>query len=86
MTVINPMETIAFPKHKRIVDPNAIQRARRDRCELCGSNHRLQVHHIKSRGAGGDDAPDNLICLCYVCHRKAHDGLITRERLRETRY
>ena len=74
---------VAFPKHKRIVDPKAIHRTRRDRCELCGSNQGLQVHHIKSRGAGGDDAPDNLICLCYVCHRKTHDGLITRERLRE---
>jgi len=73
---------MAFPKCKRIIDRDAIARAKRDRCELCGSNYGLQVHHIKSRGAGGDDAPDNLVCLCYVCHRKAHDGLILREQLR----
>ena len=31
-------------------------------------------HHIRTRGAGGKDTPDNLIALCTVHHRQAHDA------------
>jgi hypothetical protein len=45
------------------------------------------VHHVDSRGAGGDDVDVNLITLCIGpgtndCHGKAHRGLINREDLR----
>ena len=30
------------------------------------------LHHIKSRGAGGDDTLDNVLWLCYLCHDKYH--------------
>lgn len=33
-------------------------------------------HHILSRGAGGSDDPDNIIHLCFECHRKVHDGVL----------
>lgn len=49
----------------------------RDRyCQVCGGL-RTDVHHIQSRGASGDDVPDNLIGLCRTCHTKVHklDGL-----------
>ena len=39
---------------------------------------------VKANGeTGGDDVADNLICLCYKCHRMAHDGNIKKERLIE---
>ncbi|MGB9660671.1 MAG: HNH endonuclease [Moorellaceae bacterium] len=67
---------------KRRRDRKAVQLARRDRCEVCGSTWGLQVHHIKSRGSGGEDTPDNLICLCVECHTKAHNGQIPKEVLK----
>jgi len=27
------------------------------------------------KGDGGDDALDNLITMCFRCHRKFHDGI-----------
>ena len=45
-----------------------LERARR-RCERCGGAGRLEVHHRRPMGAGGDpfDA-DNLEALCRRCH------------------
>jgi hypothetical protein len=43
----------------------------------------FDVHHIASRGSGGDDTFENLICLCRRHHNRAHMGLIPRGRLRE---
>jgi 5-methylcytosine-specific restriction endonuclease McrA len=42
------------------------------RCQNCGASERLQVHHIRSRGALGDDAAENLITLCADCHSRLH--------------
>lgn len=78
-------EPLPFGKRSRIVDKGAIREARRERCEYCGGTWGLQVHHIKSRGSGGDDVAENLICLCEVCHTRAHSGEISKEELRETR-
>lgn len=39
---------------------------KRDGC--CGM---LSVHHIKTRGSGGDDDPKNLITLCQKHHDEA---------------
>ena len=38
---------------------------------------------LRVNGAGGDDTEDNLIELCGVCHRRAHDGIISKQELRE---
>jgi hypothetical protein len=43
----------------------------------------VDIHHIASRGSGGDDTMENLICLCRKHHNLAHAGLITRGKLRE---
>ena len=29
-------------------------------------------HHIRTRGAGGDDRPENLLALCTDCHTEIH--------------
>jgi 5-methylcytosine-specific restriction endonuclease McrA len=73
---------ISLDKDKRIVNLKLI-RSIKDigHCELCHNIHRLETHHIKSKGASGDDVEDNLICLCWECHRKVHDGNISRHVL-----
>jgi hypothetical protein len=41
-------------------------------CVACGSQSRLQHHHIVPRSEGGGDDPINLITLCALCHHKIH--------------
>ncbi len=40
-------------------------------CEICGlwAEH---PHHIRTRGAGGDDDPRNLLALCTGHHTQVH--------------
>ncbi len=73
----------------RIVSPETIQRVRmRDGICLAGlvmkdgCSGSVDVHHIASRGSGGDDTLENLICLCRRHHTRAHYGKISRGRLR----
>jgi 5-methylcytosine-specific restriction endonuclease McrA len=43
------------------------------RCEECNGWTPLEAghfHHIKSRGAGGDDSENNGQWLCWRCHAK----------------
>ena len=63
-----------IPKTKRIVNKKAIRAAMKDRCELCGSTWLLQVHHKRPKSVGGDDTPDNLICVCGNCHIMLHQN------------
>lgn len=53
------------------------------RCQYCdrwvplnGSSEYDTAHlaHIKSRGSGGSDTPENTRILCFTCHRKEHNG------------
>ena len=60
-----------------------IKRARKDYCEVCGDPYMLEIHHIKTKASGGEDYLENLICLCRVCHTKAHNGQISKEQLWE---
>lgn len=67
-----------FLKRKRI-HSRANQNTVRDRkkCENCFTRKGpFEVHHIKHRSLGGDDALENLSCLCVECHRGHHDGRI----------
>lgn len=69
------------PKSERKKDKKLIN-SKKHNCEYCGKkNCYTNTHHIKSKGAGGDDTADNLIELCSNCHRKAHDGLISKQEL-----
>lgn len=40
-----------------------------------------EPHHIRTRGAGGDDRRENLIQLCVLHHRMFHDGNLDRNVL-----
>lgn len=41
------------------------------RCELCGGNKVIQVHHIDYIRIG-NERPFDLVVLCKDCHEKAH--------------
>ena len=54
-------------------------------CEICGTIHSLDRHHVVPRGMGGSREPkvlgeDNLITLCRTCHRNFHEGGWVLER------
>jgi 5-methylcytosine-specific restriction endonuclease McrA len=47
------------------------------RCEECGMwtpYEEGHVHHVQSRGAGGDDTVENCRWLCWRCHNLRHTG------------
>ncbi len=45
-------------------------------CLVCGCES--EKHHIKTRGAGGDDSEYNLMDLCRIHHTEVHSlGLTT---------
>ena len=71
----------AFPKNARIKNQKLIN-DKKHKCEYCKKdNIWTNMHHIVSKGAGGNDTKDNLIELCGDCHRKYHDGKISKEKL-----
>ena len=41
-------------------------------CLACGVGGPSDIHHVKSRGAGGGDDAFNIIPLCRVCHERWH--------------
>ena len=41
-------------------------------CEACGRKTDEWPHHIKTRGAGGKDDPENLLELCREHHAEFH--------------
>lgn len=69
------------PKQKRIKNQKLINEKKHN-CEYCKKkNCWTNKHHVKSKGASGDDTEENLIELCGDCHRKVHDGIIKKEEL-----
>jgi 5-methylcytosine-specific restriction endonuclease McrA len=45
------------------------------RRQSCGSRMGLEVHHMIPRSQLGHDEEQNLITLCWECHRRIHsDG------------
>ena len=63
-------------KPKRIVDEELLDVIRSISCICCLATP-SQPHHVKSRGAGGDDVAINLLPLCALCHYEIHKrGLV----------
>lgn len=61
----------------RVRDPQLLNRLREHGCFICGAPY-PDIDHIQSRGAGGDDRPDNLLPLCRAHHQERHrSGLKT---------
>jgi 5-methylcytosine-specific restriction endonuclease McrA len=42
------------------------------RCQSCGTMTNLEVHHQQFRSRSGQDAEENLITLCFICHASVH--------------
>jgi len=62
-----------FPKQIRVKDEDVLQGFRDLPCVVCGKSAPSDPCHITSVGAGGDDAPENLISMCRTHHREQHD-------------
>lgn len=75
-TSFNPIPKNERKKNKKLIDN------KKHNCEYCGKkNCYTNTHHIRSKGAGGDDIEENLIELCGACHAKAHSGEISKQEL-----
>jgi len=47
-----------------------------NRCEQCGAEGLvLSLHHKVPRALGGGDDPDNLMAVCWSCHRRLDNEL-----------
>ena len=44
------------------------------RCQICGCQQNLQVHHQQLRSQQGSNEESNLITLCAGCHEGLHHG------------
>ena len=74
-------EFYPVPKNERIKDKKLMDKKEHN-CEYCHKkNCYTNTHHVKTKGSGGNDTEDNLIELCGDCHRKVHDGKISKEEL-----
>ena len=62
-----------FPKKKRIINRKLLDSYQGKLCEACQKSHETTGHHIIPIGSGGDDIVENLLCLCFICHRLIHD-------------
>lgn len=68
-------------KPVRFVSRETIKKHKREYCELCGKKAAGEPHHIRPRSLGGSDIPENLVQLCFDCHRAAHDGKLSYTKL-----
>jgi len=53
------------------------------RCQICGEEGPLEVHHVEALGMGGvysRDVAENAITLCVDCHRKVEAHQLHIER------
>ncbi|PYU74477.1 MAG: hypothetical protein DMG49_04605 [Acidobacteria bacterium] len=48
------------------------------RCQSCGSRVGVQIHHITPRSQLVHDGEENLITLCWECHRQIQTTLRVR--------
>ncbi len=52
------------------------------KCQLCGFDDIVEIHHISGRGAGHGE--ENLMLVCPTCHKKIHLGMVVfKERIIE---
>ncbi len=62
----------AVPKQMRPVSLDLLREVAAKPCAVCGCIGPNDPHHIRSRGAGGGDTPENLISLCRSHHNEIH--------------
>jgi 5-methylcytosine-specific restriction endonuclease McrA len=47
-----------------------------DTCQVCGSTHKVQGHHIVDVKYGGSSNKENIVTLCDYHHKKVHSNKI----------
>ncbi len=45
-------------------------------CQVCGSQEKVEGHHIIDHQFAGAATLENIISLCHSCHTKVHQGKI----------
>ena len=45
-------------------------------CKICGSNHKLNIHHIIPLALDGKNNINNITVLCEKCHRDIHRNIL----------
>lgn len=55
-----------------VAQRRAAMRRAGGRCERCGSQNDLRVHHKHRVHAGGGNEPENLEVVCWDCHHTEH--------------
>lgn len=49
------------------------------RCRHCRNRNGLHPHHVVYQGHGGGDVLNNLLTLCWKCHRDIHEARLRLE-------
>jgi 5-methylcytosine-specific restriction endonuclease McrA len=52
-----------------------------ERCQRCGAEDGLHVHHIVFRSQGGTHDEDNLVTVCNNCHEDIHQRRTAVKRI-----
>jgi len=65
-------------KPKRIIDKKLIKHLKDNPCNICGKPGPSDVHHLTTRGAGGNDTLENLLVLCRKHHVEIHQVGLTK--------
>ena len=57
------------------------------KCRSCNNRNGIHPHHVIYQSAGDDsqDTLDNLLTLCWKCHRGVHDGHLVIEVVMRTK-
>jgi len=50
-----------------------IRRRDGERCALCGSQDKIEIHHVRKHKQGKEHHPERMIALCASCHRKVRN-------------
>jgi hypothetical protein len=72
--VMHPQEEMMehLQKQLRVVNRALLDKVKMEPCAACGRLATEDVpntpDHIETRGAGGDDVPENVWSLCFLCH------------------
>lgn len=58
-------------KTKRIENKELIKSIKEQSCLICNKSP-VDVHHLTTKGAGGDDVESNLVPICRKHHSELH--------------
>ena len=53
---------------------NIVKRMYKGKCQLCGFNGNIYIHHIRPIHYGGTNDLNNLACICGNCHYTVHNN------------